>query len=253
MEITAPLPEPPAGPGRALLRLITSVRASLWLLGAQVALFLAGAVQMPLMPEYAGMNDMPLFQWLHESPPRATWWLWASVGAMGLLVINTLACSLQSIFARRGGRALALVLSPQIIHLGFLFMLLAHLVSSAGAQKLTFALREGQAAQLMPGMIVALQRVDIRLSPEGYPSDYQARLAYLGPDGQPVAEGVSAPNRPSYLPRGHGGGVYIKDVRPGAALFEYHRDPGAPYALGGGALFTLGTVALVGLKIRRGK
>jgi len=250
MDITAPLSGPPGGLARSALQLITSVRASLWLLGAQVVLFVAGAVQMPLMPEYAGMNDMPLFQWLRESPPRATWWLWASVGAMSLLALNTLACSLQSILARRGGRALALVLSPQIIHLGFLFMLLAHLVSSAGAAKLTFALREGQAVQLMPGMIVALQRVDIQSSPEGYPSDYQARLAYLGPDGQPVAEGVSAPNRPSYF---KGGGVYIKDVRPGAALFEYHRDPGAPYALGGGALFTLGTIALVGLKIRRGK
>lgn len=224
------------------------MRLSLFLLSAQIALFAVAAVQMPLMKDYGYMNSMPLFQWMRLAPARASWWVWASIAILSILALNTLACAGLSLLSRVQSRAWLKALPPQVIHLGFLLMLAAHLASSAGALHMQHTLREGSAIRLFNGNYMRLARVEIELGAKGYPTDWSAHLEYYSPTGTLIKKDISAPNRPSFI---EDLGVYIKKPEYGGALMEVHREPGTPWALAGGVLFTLGTIALVLQKIER--
>ncbi|MFC1770135.1 cytochrome c biogenesis protein ResB [Nitrospirota bacterium] len=227
-----------------------SLRATAWLMGVQLLLLVAGAVQMPAMKAYENLNNMPLMAWVRQAPPSASWWLICSAMVLGLLSVNTLACSVESLIRKRGGRHWLLIISPQIIHIGFLFMLLGHLLSAMGGFQGKAGVRKGSSITVPTGHVMTVQDVRLTLGKMGYPTDFSADVAFFDQDGTEVARDTLAPNQPAFF---EGFGYYIKDVKPGAALIEVHRDPGTPWALGGGGLFTLGTIALLGLKIRREK
>ena len=231
-----------------LFMALGSLRLSLWLLMAQLFLFGAGAIQMPLMKTYATMNSVPLMPWMLHAPARASWWLWASVLIIAALALNTLACGLASLL-RRGGRLWSSVLPPQLIHLGFLMMMAGHMVSSLGAVHAQHPMAEGSAVALPAGAgFMRLGRVEMKMSPEGYPTDWTAYMEIFGPGGNSLGRATAGPNRPHFT---GGLGIYIKQAAYGGALMEVHREPGTPWALGGGALFTLGTLMLIRLKMQR--
>lgn len=233
---------------KALLNVALSLRTASWLVAAQVALFLAGAFQMPAQKAYSSMNSMPLLEWMQKAPLQASWWLWASVVVMALLALNTLCCSVDSIIRKQKGRHWLLVASPQLIHLGFLLMLLAHLLSASGGFKVRVMASQGQSFNLSEGQGMKVTKVIMKLSPGGMPIDYYADARFYDPEGQLLKEHRIAPNKPAFF---SGMGFYVKEVRGKTALLEVTRDPGTLPALAGGALFSLGTLALVGLKIRR--
>lgn len=233
---------------KTTIRAMGSLRLSLWLIAAELGLLLAGAVQMPAMSQYSALNSMALFEWMRQAPLRASWWLWASVAVMSLMTLNTLICSAESIIRKRQGRQWLLTLSPQLIHIGFLLMLAGHLVSAAGAVHLEGIMAEGSTIKLPSGQYLRLGKVSLAISPQGYPLDWWADLEYYSPRGDLVKRGRAAPNSPSFS---EGMGIYIKQAAYGKARMEVHREPGAPWALLGGALFTLGTIALAALKIQR--
>jgi hypothetical protein len=179
------------------------------------------------------------------------WWLWAAIGILSLLTANTLFCSLESVIKKRGARNMLLVLSPQVIHIGFLFVLLAHLLSSYGSFRETGFVAKGTVIPLPDGGSVLFEAIHAEADPSGYISDWSAEISYLR-EGTRFKRDVIKPNSPSF----HGGsGIYIKTVRfepfP-VALIEVSRDPGALWALIGGLLFLAGMVTLLSLKIKRG-
>lgn len=235
---------------RKVSSLFLSTKTALWLLLASLALLAAGAVQMPAMEAYSALNSMPLFEWLRQSPLSATWWLWGIIGVLSLLTLNAIICGADSLIRKRQGRQWLLVISPQAIHAGFLFILLAHLVSSAGARHWGAVAGEGTRFVLPNGTVMEVREIDISFSPSGFPHDWRADIAYYERDGRKLGDDFIAPNRPSFR---RGIGLYIKDVRPGLVRLEASREPGAPWALAGGVLFTLGTGALLALKVRREK
>ena len=232
-----------------MLDTVLSLRTASWLLFGQVALFLAGAFQMPAMKEYSSMNSMPLFQWMLKSSPSVTWWLWASVVVMGLLVLNTVCCSVDALIKKRQGRHWLLVASPQIIHMGFMLMLLAHLLDASGGFKARVMAGEGQQFRLPGGGGMRIERINQEFSPQGRPLDYFADAKFFARDGKLAREHRIAPNKPAFF---KGMGFYVMGIHgDNTAHIEVTKVPGAPWALAGGVLFSLGTVALVALKIRR--
>lgn len=236
--------------GQRFLNLLNSLRSSLWILGVLTGLLIAGSFVMTSLPEYASINDLPLFLWMTRSSPHATWWLWASVIVLGALAINTLFCSAQALITKRPGVRWPLVLSPQIIHAGLLFMLLAHVVSSWGSYKGVARAPEGATLAINDQLSVKVKAIDVDISPEGYPLDWKADIEFLRAGSLPKADFL-APNRPAFI---DGYGIYLKTIEPDpvlSAVLEVHRDPGAIWALIGGVLFTLGTVLLFRLKIMR--
>jgi hypothetical protein len=226
-----------------------SLRTAIWLFTALLLLLLFGAILMPLKEEYQSMTMLPLFQWMAENPVRITWWLWAAVPVLTLLTANTLFCSIESVVKKRGTRKWLLVISPQVIHIGFLFILLAHLLSSYGSFRGMAYAREGTVIRLPNGLNVLFGEIKANVNPAGYIEDWSAKISFFKGNRQ-VASSVIRPNEPAFE---EGLGIYLKTVRMEpfrAAVIEVSREPGAPWALAGGMLFLAGMVTLLMLKIR---
>jgi hypothetical protein len=239
-----------AGPHIKVLRLFLSLRTAIWLLLALLGLLFYGSIVMPLNPEFGALQAVPLFTWLLDNPPVITWWIWASIAVLSLLTANTLLCSMESVFRKRTARQWLLLISPQVIHVGFLFVLLAHLLSSYGSFKGTAAVYAGSSLALPDGESVIFDRIDTKTNDSGYIEDWSVAVRYFR-DEREVAHDLIEPNSPSFR---KGLGIYVRSVRAEpfpAALVEVSREPGAPWALAGGILFLAGMVTLLVLKAGR--
>mgnify|MGYP001618124093 CR=1 FL=1 len=178
-----------------------------------------------------------------------TWWLYGAIALLSLLAENTMLCSAESLIRKREGRKWMLIISPQIIHIGFLFMLLAHMLSSIDSFKGTAAAYEGAVISLRDNLAVKIDEIKVSMSPSGYISDWEVDISYIS-EGRKLKEDFLKPNSPSFY---KGTGLYLKDIQPypKAALIEASREPGAVWALIGGIFFMAGTVMLLILKIKR--
>ncbi len=230
-----------------MFRIFGSIRTASILTALLMLTLLAGAVSMPFSEEYGSMNGSPLFRWLIEKPLPLTWWLWLGILFLSLTVINTIVCTAQAILRRGEGKDWILRLSPQIIHVGFCFIMLAHLFTSyAGLNGYVFV-REGDGIRLDSQSSMILSRIDYRIR-SGHVSEMSARIDVV--KGNDRKSYVISPNNPAF----HDGfGIYIQRVSlqgGPAALIEISRDPGALWALGGGVLFLLGTITLTLRKLQ---
>jgi len=235
---------------KKILEFFISLRTAIWLLTALICLLLYGSFVMPAHEEFLALHTAALFDWMQEMPVSITWWLWAAIAVLSLLTANTVVCSIESIVRKREARQWLLIVSPQIMHIGFLLILLAHLLSSYGSFKaVTFAYRDSVFA-LPNNLEVRFSQVNAAVDASGYVTDWSADIEYFK-EGRPVARDRILPNSPSF--RG-GIGIYIKTVKVSpfpVAMIEVSREPGAPWALAGGALFMTGMIMLLGLKINR--
>jgi hypothetical protein len=205
---------------------------------------------MPRKDEFQSLNSIPLFQWMMENPLSLTWWIWAAIVILSFLTVNTLLCTADSIIKRRESKHWLMILSPQVVHIGFLFMLLAHLLSSYGSSKGMTFVHQGSVIQLQNGVDVVFDKINVDINSSGYINDWSAELRYFK-KGRYIKSGVIFPNNPSFQ---DGIGIYIKTVqlRPfPAALIEVSREPGAFWALIGSIFFLTGMVVLLMFKIKK--
>jgi cytochrome c biogenesis protein ResB len=238
---------------RSSIRILFSLSTALWLLVLVLAMFLAGAFIMPGTKEFQSIHSMPMFDWLTRQPFTVTWWLWCSICVLAILAVNTLLCSVESIMKKRKITQWLLLISPQIIHAGFLFILLAHLLSAAGASQGLRVAGEGSRIDLFQDdALLVVERIRIRTNSRGYVSDWSVQARYVI-DGETVSRERIEPNKP-FLRRGLN--VIVKDLRAyphKAVLFQVSREPGAFWALLGGMLSVAGIVTLIILRIRAEK
>jgi hypothetical protein len=213
-------------------------------------LFCAGAVIMPGRQEFQALHSIPLFIWLKKQPLQLTWWLWSVIGILSVLSLNTLFCSIESIIKKRKVTQWLLLISPQVIHIGFLFILLAHLLSARGGYQTLAAAAEGSYLQISKDTMIQVKAIDILMNPDGYINDWQVRIQYLS-NGEVFKKDTIRPNKPS-TPADLN--VNVKDLRLSprkAVLLQISREPGAQWALVGGIIFMAGIFTLVILKIKR--
>lgn len=233
---------------RTIYNRLASLNLGLWLIGGVILLLAAGSFSGG-GAEGSSINDVPLLQWLRDTPVASSWWLWATIGLLALLALNTVLCSIESIRAKFGGTRFLVLIAPQVMHAGFLLIVLAHLFSAYGGFKEVVPVPEGAVIGLPGGTRVQVDNLAATMHPMGFPMDYSAEVRYLAKDG--VKSQTIRPNEPFFL---HGFGVYLKEVDLSAnraALIEIHREPGAGMALAGALLFTIGNVVL--LAVRRGR
>lgn len=230
-----------------IYRYLVSLNLGLWLM-AGVLLFMAIGSFASSGEEGRSLNDLPLFYWLQEAPLTVSWWLWVTIGLLALLAVNTVLCSMESL-GKKWERGNFLVrIAPQVMHLGFLLIMVAHLVSARGSFKQVMEVGEGSTIGFPDGGVVLVERLDAAMGPMGMPTGYSARVRTLAGG---MAAGTVSPNHPFFH---RGFGIYLKEVgfMPApVALVEIHREPGAGWALAGALLFTVGNVAL--LAVRRGR
>jgi hypothetical protein len=231
---------------KKLYNLLTSLDLAIWLLGGVMVLLAVGSFA---CNAGSGINDLALFSWLRWVPVRMSWWLWGTLCLLALLALNTVLCSIESLKAKWLRGSFLLRIAPQLMHLGFLFIVLAHLFTAYGGSKDFGTLREGSAFTFPDGSRVELTRLEIRLGPMGVPLDFSGTLRHMTRSGE--LNTVFSPNHPYFY---KGLGVYLKQVEPlpiMTAIVEIHREPGAGLALVGAILFTVGNILLIWL--RRGK
>jgi hypothetical protein len=227
-----------------------SLRTAIWLLMALLCLLFYGSVVMPSNEEFQSLHTVPLFQWMTGNSFGITWWLWAAIGVISLLTANTLLCSAESIVKKRSVRQWIFVISPQVAHIGFLFILLAHLLSGYSSFRGTAVVYENSGLRLPNGNDVVFRKIDVDMDRMGYIKDWSAAVEYFR-EGRSLRSDRIRPNSPSFQ---EGLGVYIKDVQlqpyP-VAIIEVSREPGAIWALIGGLLFTAGMIMLLLFKIKK--
>jgi hypothetical protein len=232
-----------------------SLKTTVWTLLALVCLFFIGSYMMPAHREVFGpMNDRLLFHWIGDTASEQvwpTWWFFGALAALVLLTINTIVCSLQAIKGRWSRKDFLLRIAPQVVHAGFLFMLLAHLLGAGWGYKLSGVMPEGTMATGLPeNRSLYLRELRAEADASGFPSGWSAEM-YLFENNQRVKICTLGPNKPLFY---KGMGVYLKSFelqpRP-AALLLVAKDPGAIYALVGGIFFTIGSVILLVLKWKK--
>ena len=136
------------------------------------------------------------------------------------------------------------------MHLGFLFILLAHLLGAGWGYKLSGMLPEGAYGQLPENKVLYLKEIRVETDAKGYMRDWAAE-AHLFENNSLVMIATLGPNKPIFY---NGVGIYVKNLnfqKGPAALLVVARDPGTIWALVGGLLFILGLVILLVLKWKK--
>lgn len=229
-------------------RFFISIELCLGVLALACSVMAAGSFN--LSGEYAAaINSMPLFVWLREAPAKVAWWLWVTLILLALLVLNTILCSSETLLSRWGGGSTVSLLAPQLMHAGFLLIVLAHLLSAMGSSLHAVEVREMTLADLPDGRRFGVASISVDTSPQGMPLGFSSELV---PDlNRPAERVVISPNHPWFF---NGFGVYIKQAEAypvKRALLEIHREPGASMALAGALFFTVGNVLLVAVRSRQ--
>lgn len=231
-----------------------SLKTAVWTLSALICLFFIGSYMMPMHREiFAPMNDDLLFNWVKHNVPDAlwyTWWFFAAVAALALLTINTIVCSVQAVKGQWTRSDFFLRISPQVIHIGFLLILIAHLVGAFGGYRISGGMPEGAYAPLPEDKALRLEHIYVQADAQGT-MQYWTAEASLYENNQVVKSGTLGPNTPLFY---DGVGIYLKSLnfdRGPAATLLIVKDPGAPWALMGGILFMLGSLTLLVLKWRK--
>lgn len=209
-----------------------------------------GAGSFALSGEYAAaINGMPLFRWLREVPVAVSWWLWVTLVLLVLLALNTVLCSTETLWSRRGRGGWMATLGPQLMHAGFLLIVCAHLLSATGSSLDTLEVGEMTLAALPDGSKFGVAAIGVVTTPQGMPIGFSSELV---PDLNKFSERVViSPNHPWFA---KGYGVYIKQAEAypyKRALLEIHHEPGAAMALAGALLFTAGNVLLVVIRSKQ--
>lgn len=215
---------------------------------ALVCLFMA-AGSFSLSGEYAAaINSMPLMTWLREVPFSISWWLWITVVLLALLVLNTVCCSLETLWSRWNAGAMVSLLAPQLIHAGFLLIVVAHLGSALWSFHDSMEVGEMTLAALPDGRRFGVASITVATTPEGMPLGFSSELV---PDiNKPEARVTVSPNHPWFS---NGFGVYLKQAEAypyKRALLEVHHEAGAGMALAGALVFTIGNILLVIVRSR---
>lgn len=230
-----------------------SLKTTVWTLLGLICVFFLGSYLMPAYKDvHGGMNDRLLFEWVQDSAaarPWATSWFFLSLAGLCLLTINTLVCSYHAIKGRWSREDFLRRIAPQIVHIGFLFILLAHLLGAGWGYRLSGALPVAAYAKLPDNRVLHLKDLRPRVDASGHLTDWAAEVV-IREGERLVASGLLGPNQPLF----HGGmGVYLKSFdqdRPVAYLMV-NRDPGAVWALAGSILFMFGGCVIVALKWKK--
>jgi hypothetical protein len=234
---------------KSITGFFASLKLTIWLVILLIISFLAGAFVMPAKKEFQSIHSKPLFEWLWEQPLSITWWLWISIIILSVIVLNTLFCSIESVISKRRATQWLLLISPQVVHIGFLFIIFAHLLSAFGGQKEMMAAQEGSVLKISEDHTLKIKDIRVRTG-SGRINYWEVAVEYYS-EGRMLAEDLIRPNDPSVR---SGLNIIVKDIRvfpSKAVLLQVSSEPGAIWAFLGGIIFMTGITTLIILKVNR--
>src|SRR5689334_181566 len=116
------------------------------------------------------INELPLFLWLREVPFSASWWLWLTIALLALLALNTVLCSVESLRRKYRQTGFLVLMAPQVMHAGFLLIVLAHLFGAAGGFKQVMQLDDGAEISFPDGRRMQIANLRRTVGPMGMPT-----------------------------------------------------------------------------------
>jgi cytochrome c biogenesis protein ResB len=177
-----------------------------------ICLFFIGSYMMPAHREvFEPMNGDILFRWatgVASGNLWYTWWFFAALAALILLTVNTLVCSIQAVRGRWSRADFLLRVSPQIVHIGFLFILFAHILGAGWGYKLSGVVPEGSYARLPDDKALYLKEIRVETDTNGYLKDWTAEASVFEHNA-PVMAGTLGPNKPLFY---NGVGIFVKSL-----------------------------------------
>lgn len=231
---------------KALTRFFLSLNTTFGVLLAFIILAFIGSLSLVNnLAFFSGIDDAPLFRWLSTANDlRKTWWIYVLIAILTVLAVNTIFCTVEGIFTKSGRRNLILKLSPQVMHIGVLFIMLGHLLTASIGFKTDLNLNKGDKKTVTEKIAVSVDDVKVKTDENGYYTDWEAKLLWFE-DGQKKHESILRPVHPLYFGQF---GLYLRSVamEPEASvLIRVCRDPGALWALIGGALLSAGGLGFI--------
>ncbi len=179
---------------RNIWRFFTSARLTVILTTLIAVDVLVGALLISFFPETLGDIDLEVFfYWLFGKGVDnlgLSWWIFLLLFLMGLLALNTVACTIESsvpLFRtrQRTRASKRRRLLSQAIHLGFVIGLVGHLISSAsGFRAPDNRLFEGASLPLPqdPEWSIRLNKMDVAFSDRGRMEKMDAYLSLIKGD-----------------------------------------------------------------------
>lgn len=236
---------------RRIIRIFLSIRTAVILLLFFMLLAFIGSLSLITnLAFFSGIDESPLFSWLSASANlKATWWIYLMILALCLLAVNTIFCTIDALMKRAGWKGFMLKLSPEVMHVGVLFIMLGHLLTASIGFKSDLAISKGESTAIGNAAVLTVKDVRFRADAGGYAFDYEADILWAEA-GKKSIEHMLRPVHPLYFGKY---GIYIKSVtlepEPSAQL-RICRDPGALWAGIGGLLLAAGGICFLYAKPR---
>lgn len=236
----------------AIIKLLLSLRTIFTLLLLTLLTAALGSVMLPRhLAFFSGIDDAALFKWLSDSGQiDKTWWIYSFVLLFALMGASTAACTIDALIRIKDRRGYALItgLSPQVLHMGVMFVMLGHLLTAWHGIREDIKIDKAQTVSI--GQTISMELVDVRAITDsaGNDLDWEAKLIIGGAGIDKDA--VLRPARPVFV---EGMGLFIKSIDTGkspSALIRVTRDPGAVWSLIGGVLICIGGMGFIHTKFR---
>jgi hypothetical protein len=230
---------------KAMARFFLSLKTAFGLFLLFVLIAFVGSLMLPKnLAFFSGIDDTPLFKWLSAYGKfNLTWWIYALILMLALLAVSTIFCTVEGLLKMPGRRNLILKLSPQIMHIGVLFIMLGHLLTASVGFRSDVLIKKGSKEAIGGGRELYLNDVKAETDKNGYYTDWAAELSWL--EGGREIRKTLRPVHPLYI---GGLGLYFKSVdmtdEP-SALIRVCRDPGALWAFMGGILISAGGLGFI--------
>lgn len=232
---------------KAFFNFFLSIKTAFGFFLLFTAVCLYGSLSLPSnLAFFSGIDDAPLFRWLAEAKGYGTtWWIYLFIGGLAVFAVNTMICTGEALLLRLGRTNLIARLSPQVMHIGVLFVMLGHMLTASLGVKLDVDLAKGGTKPVSDTASLALEDVRVQEDENGYAVGWDATLRWIekGRDAGPLSL------RPVHPLSVGGYRIFSKsvnvDARGSSALIRVSRDPGAAWALFGGVLMCLGGAGFV--------
>lgn len=230
----------------AIIKFFLSIKVTSSVFALLLVLSFIGSITLPYnLAFFSGIDDARLFTWLKEnSDIKIIWWIYAIIASLAFLALSTIFCTVDGLIKKTDGKNILLKISPQVMHIGVLFIMLGHLVTAGIGYKKDIVIKKGEQAQINETIGLELEDAEIKTDKLGYDSDWEARLIWLE-NGKRVEKATLRPASPIYKGQI---GVYFKSLGVEPEMFAQVRvskDPGALWALLGGVLLSAGGLAFI--------
>lgn len=235
---------------KTIIRFFLSIKTAFGLFIITILFMLAGSIELPEnLAFFSGINDIPLFKWLSDNMNlKLTWWIYMLIASLFIFAVNTIFCTVESLMQKMSRYNIALKLSPQIIHIGVLFIMLGHLLTASTGFKTDLAIKKGEQKDISGGLAIYLEDIKVQTDINGYVENWETTL-WLIEDSKKIKKMLISPVHPAYF-RGYG--IYSKTVTPeeSSALIRVAKDTGALWALIGGIVLIVGCLTFIYVRFR---